>query len=82
MAHCWQPVISFSTGQPVDHLHQPTTQRACRRWPDIGISVGPTLAATVGPMAFLPWVYDIGKPMVKLKPLTLVVGGPRNIFIF
>ena len=26
--------------------------------------------------------YDIGKPMVKLKPLTLVVGGPHNIFIF
>ena len=30
--------------------------RACRRWPNIGISVGPMLAATVGPMAFLTWV--------------------------
>ena len=36
------------------------------------------------PLAQWPFFheYDIGKPMVKLKPLALVVGGPRNIFIF
>ena len=40
----------LSIGPPVDHLHQPTTQIACRRWPNIGISVGLTLAATAGPL--------------------------------
>ena len=64
VAHCWVPFMVvlwrrnqlIGSGPPVDHLHQQTTQRACRRWPNIGISVGSTLAATVGPVAFLLWV--------------------------
>ena len=50
VAHCWQLMISFSISinLPVDHL--PTTQIACRRWPNIGMSVSPTLAATVSPI--------------------------------
>ena len=45
-------MISFSIGPLVDHLHEPTTQIACGHWSNFGISVGPTLAATIGLMAF------------------------------